>query len=147
MSTVKFPWLYAQHVWLLTKIIIVFPNHVFLWTLFWDRGNCFVWFWPCILPFFADAFVGMTLTLFFTMFSFDSSENIRKLLVFWCFYGDKKWKLGRKWLKKTQYIFCYISVVLTKHWFDNLHGFYFWKLCNGKWKKTILCGNVALSLM
>ena len=33
------------------------------------------------------------------MFSFDSPENIRKPLVFWCFQGDQKEALGRKGLK------------------------------------------------
>ena len=36
------------------------------------------------------------LTLFFSMFPFDSPENIRKPLVFWCFQGNQKGTLGRK---------------------------------------------------
>ena len=33
LCTVKSTWPYIQHIWLITKIIIVFPNHVFLWTM------------------------------------------------------------------------------------------------------------------
>ena len=39
------------------------------------------------------------LALFYTMISFDSPENIRKPLVFWCFQGDHKVIMGKKGLK------------------------------------------------
>ena len=37
-------------------------------------------------------------TLFFPMFPFDPTENMRKLLVFWCFKEDQEGTLGRKGL-------------------------------------------------
>ena len=41
----------------------------------------------------------ISLTLFFSMSSFDPPENIKKPLVFWCFQGDQKGTLGKKGLK------------------------------------------------
>ena len=39
------------------------------------------------------------LTLFFPMFPFDPTENIRKPKVFWCFQGGSKGYAGKKWVK------------------------------------------------
>ena len=36
------------------------------------------------------------LTLFFSMFSFDPPENIRKPKIFWCFQGGSEGKIGKK---------------------------------------------------
>ena len=43
------------------------------------------------------------ITFSLPMFSFAPPENIRKLFVFWCFQGDQKGKLGRRWLILSYY--------------------------------------------
>ena len=66
------------------------------------------------------------LTLFFPMFSFDLSENIRKPLVFWCFQGDQKGILGRKELKNIASIYTFTALFMTTSLqkFVNIpHGF------------------------
>ena len=61
----------------------------------------------------------LILTLFFPMFPFDPSENIKKPKVFWCFQRDQKGTLGRKRLNKKVWNIC---LILNKQLF-------FWDFC------------------
>ena len=49
------------------------------------------------LGWFFVVYIKWRLTIFFWMFPFDPSENVKKSLVFSCFQGDQKQVFGKKW--------------------------------------------------
>ena len=85
------------------------------------------------------------LTLFFSMFPFDSPENIRKPLVFWCFQGNQKRTLRRKRIMSILHSYRKQSIDL--HWTLLAKVLYFWiTTWNLVTSFLCLCRDTGLSL-